>query len=202
MRLPYFCPMKTNVLIAVILLSCSAMLQGCKKDSNSPALYFSPEQQALVIKQSIYYSVKLPPGATQETKFSREFDWYYDAALSEYDMRACFPEKDNHYYFLMTRKARSIWPAREAIGGKMEVDEKGKLLDYEEIYRTWKLTEDTLNERSFELFNLMKAGKDLTPYHAKFKGDRYIEFPDDRFYFDKLSRQWHDRVLDSLKTSN
>jgi hypothetical protein len=174
------------------------MIPSCKNDSNQQDLCFSEKEQASVIRQSIYYSVKLPPGATQETKFNSEFDGYYDIAFMEYDMRACRPGKDSSYYFLMTRKARSIWPAREAIGGKFKVDSQHKLLDYEEVFRTWKMTEDSLNTRAFELFDLMVQGKDLTPFLSKFKGDRYIEFPDDRFFFDKKSKTWRDRALDSL----
>lgn len=175
------------------------MIQGCKNDSDQRDLCFSGKEQASIIRQSIYYSVKLPPGATQQTKFNSEFDGYYDIAFKEYDMRACRPGKDSSYYFLMTRKARSIWPAREAIGGKIKVNSQHKLLDYEEVFRTWKMTEDSLNTRAFELFDLMVQGKDLTPFLSKFKGDRYIEFPDDRFFFDKESRSWRDRALDSVK---
>ena len=174
-------------------------MQQCSKDSNSPDRYFSPQQQRALIRQSIYYSVKLPPGATRETRFSPEFDWYYDVAEKEYDLRGLLPGKDSAYYFLMTRKARSRWPAREAIGGIVKLDKQYKLLEYEEVFRTWKMTEDTLNARAFELFNLMKDGKDLTPFRSKFKGDRYIEFPDDRFYFDKASRSWKDSALDSMR---
>jgi len=106
---------------------------------------------------------------------------------------------DGSYYFLMTRKARSIWPAREAIGGKLKLDKELKLQEYEEIFRTWKMTEDSLNQRAFELFDLMVEEKDLTVYYSKFKGDRYIEFPDDRFFFDKKERKWKDRALDSVR---
>jgi hypothetical protein len=98
----------------------------------------------------------------------------------------------------MTRKARSIWPAREALGGKIKLDSQKKILQYEEVFRTWKMAEDSLNSRAFELFDLMVAGKDLTPYRSKYKGDRYIEFPDDRFYFDKQTSRWRDNALDSL----
>jgi hypothetical protein len=181
-------------LILLLILA----VQGCKKEGYNPDRFFTREQQTSLIKQSVYYSTKLPPGATHETKFNSEFDSYYDIATSEYDMRACHRDRDSAYFFLMTRKARSIWPAREAIGGKFSIDHKQKLLTYEEIFRTWKMTEDTLNVRAFELFELMLEGKDLTPFQAKYKGDRYIEFPDDNFYFDKATTRWRNKALDSL----
>lgn len=174
------------------------LFQNCNKTSHSTDKCFSNAQRDAIIKQAVYYSVKLPPGATQETKFNKEFDGYYELAAKEYDFRACAAMDDNGYYFLMTRKARSVWPAREALAGKIKVDSELKIQEYEEVFRTWKMAEDSLNTRAFELFDLMVAGKDLTPYRSKYKGDRYIEFPDDRFYFDKQTSRWRDTALDSL----
>jgi len=175
-------------------------LIGCgEKDPYNPNNYFTRADQLKLIDECVRYSAKLPPGAKHETKFDTTFNWYYKAAASECDFRACAPASDGSYYFLMTRKARSIWPAREAIGGKLKLDKELKLQEYEEIFRTWKMTEDSLNQRAFELFDLMVEEKDLTVYYSKFKGDRYIEFPDDRFFFDKKERKWKDRALDSVR---
>lgn len=186
-------------ILRFILLISVICFTGCKEKINyNPEQYFTKTQQDFLLKQSVRYSAKLPPQATHETKFNSEFDPYYNEAANEIDLRACYPKDTNHYYFLMTRKARSIWPAREAIGGQFKIDKNNKIQDYEEAFRTWKMTEDTLKTRSLELFDLMVQGKDLTPYHSKYKGDRYIEFPDDRFVFDKIKRRWHDKELDSL----
>lgn len=173
---------------------------GCSKEkAYSPDTYLSKEDQAALIRQSVRYSAKLAPQATRENKFNGEFDWYYDVAAKEYDLRELYPADDNSYYFLMTRKARSIWPAREAIGGMIKVNKKNNLLDYDEIFRTWKMTEDSLNERAFLLFDLMVKGRDLKPYTSKYKGDRYIEFPDDRYYYNTTENKWRDKLSDSLK---
>ena len=184
--------------LPVCLICLLTLIQSCGRVSNNPDQCFSKALQDSLIRQSVYYSVKPAPGATRETKFNSEFNWYYDAAKKEYDWRACSPGHDSIFYFLMTRKARSIWPAREALGGKIKINSRGKIQEYEEVFRTWKMAEDSLNTRAFELFDLMVAGKDLAPYRSKYKGDRYIEFPDDRFYFDKQSMGWRDRVMDSL----
>jgi hypothetical protein len=189
---------KVSLLISLVtgfvVLACN------KQDEYNPNLYFSKTLQDSIVKQSIRYSAKLPPQATHETKFNSEFNGYYNKAFQEYDFRRCYPiPNDSGYYFLMTRKARSIWPAREAIGGKLKVNGTTRVTDYEEVFRTWKMTEDTLNTRAFELFELMVKGKDLEPYRSKHKGDRYIEFPDDRFYFDRTKKRWSDRLADSLR---
>lgn len=183
-----------RILKVVILV---ATLGSCSRNQGNPDDCFTPEQRAALILQCVRYSAKLPPRSNHTIKFKPEFDWYYEAAAEEYDWRKCV-RTDSGYYFLMTRKARSIWPAREAIGGRLTVDQNGKLQDYEEIFRTWKMTEDTLNARAFELFDLMVDGKDLTPYRSKYKGDRYIEFPDDNSYFSKPDKRWRTRSTDSL----
>jgi hypothetical protein len=182
----------------VVLVSCN------QKDRFQPDRYFSTEEQATLINQCVRYAAKLPPASTHLTKFSSDFDAYYSKAQKLYDLRKCYPIENSSgsYYFLMTREARSIWPAREAIGGTFTIDEKNKLTDYTEVFRTWKMAEDSLNSRAFELFDLMVKGTDLTPYRSKYKGDRYIEFPDDRFHFDVKEKIWKDATMDSVNIFN
>lgn len=186
----------------LLLLLLSAALFSCSTTPDKPEEYFTKDEQSKLISQAVRYSTKLPPDATQKTKFDSTFNWYYYIAAQEYDWRACAKINEKEYYFLMTRKARSIWPAREAIGGKLSIDINRNLIEYEEVFRTWKMAEDSLNNRAFELFKLMTQEKDLTPFTSKFKGDRYIEFPDDRWYFNKSEKRWRDRFLDSAKMSN
>jgi len=193
--------MKTSTRLYFIVTSIA--LTSCNQQKKyAPDLYFTKEVQGSIIEQSVPYSAKLAPSATHENKFSPEFDEYYDKAAQETDFRQCFPDGDKSYFFLMTRKARSIWPAREAIGGKITIDENNKLADYEEIFRTWKMAEDSLNDRAFELFDLMVKKEDLTPYRSKYKGDQYIEFPDDRFYFNTKTKIWSDKLIDSIRQIN
>lgn len=189
--------MKSSPFFIVVFLF--AGLISCKKDSHNPNKFFTTDQQTKIVQQSVRYSAKLAPQSTHETKFDTAYNWYYEKAAMEYDLRAVKPDLEGSYFFLMTRKARSIWPAREAIGGKIKLDKNNNLIDYEEEFRTWKMTEDSLNTRAFELFDMMTQKKDLTSYRSKFKGDRYIEFPDDRWYFNKTDKRWRDRFIDSLR---
>ncbi len=187
--------------LACLIFGCAFLLTGCKGDVYDPDKYFKPDEKISVLSQSLRYSAKLPPTATHQTKFGSEHNEYYDIALKEYDWRKCYPVdgREGEYFFLITREARSLWPAREAIGGKLLLDDQQKIVAYEEIFRTWKMAEDSLKTRSAELFDRMVKGEDLTPFTSKFKGDRYIEFPDDRFYFNKNDKQWHDHAMDSLR---
>jgi hypothetical protein len=87
----------------------------------------------------------------------------------------------------------------EGMGGKIQYGDDGKIVTYEEIFRTWKMPKDTLVVRGAFLFDRMVTGKDLSLYYSKFQGDKYIEFPNERFIFDKATRTWRDLVMDSLK---
>ena len=69
--------------------------------------------------------------------------------------------------------------------------EEGKISDYEEVFRTWKMVPDTLAKREMILFDKFVRGESLTPYETKNSGGvEYIEFPDERTYFDKQAKQW------------
>jgi hypothetical protein len=71
------------------------------------------------------------------------------------------------------------------------VDENIRVTYYEEVFRTWKMAPDSLAKRGPLLFNKMVNGEDLVPYYSSRSGNTdYIEFPDDRTYFDTNQRIW------------
>lgn len=174
------------------------LLSGCRRDPYEPELYLSDEEETQFIKESVFYSAKLPPKSNPATRYNKEFASYYERAAQETKLIKYY-RTDSADYFLMTRVARSINPMREGIGGKLRHDAAGKMDYYEEVFRTWKMVEDSLNVRGPFLFDRMVKGKDLSMYSSKFQGDRFIEFPDDRFFYDPKSRTWRDRALDSLQ---
>jgi len=185
--------MKINFLFAITLL----ILSSCSVKDPYSADKLSDDEKLKFIRETVRYTAKLPPHATHQTKFDTAFNAYYKFAEKEYDVRGWFPT-DSITYFLMTRQARSITPMREGIGGKMKYDENGQLIVYEEVFRTWKMPDSLLVKRGRELFEAMVKGKDLTIYTPKYSGDKYIEYPDTRFTFDKIERKWRDKVFDSL----
>ena len=180
-------------LFVLFLISCE------KKDPYDPSNYLSPEEQTGMLWKTIRYSTQLAPTATHKTKFDTTFNWYYERAVNEYDIRAWYKNETGDQYFLMSRQARSITPMREAIGGKLRLDDQGNLTEYEEIFRTWKMPDEQMKPRALMLFDKMVKGESLEPYYPKNTGDQYIEFPDARFYFDKAARRWRDKDMDSLR---
>jgi hypothetical protein len=176
-------------------------LSACKHKKNNPYdpdNYLTQQEQQDILWKTIRYSTKLPPGAKQETKFDTAFDWYYKRGVAEYDIRAWYKTENGDQYFLMTREARSITPMRESIGGKLRLDDRDSLVEYDEIFRTWKMPDSVLNTKYPMLFEKMVKGESLEPYYPQNAGDQYIEFPDGRYYFDKTMRRWRNPEMDTL----
>lgn len=152
------------------------------------------------LKVMVHYTSRLAPEATHETKFNAEFDWYYDRAVKECKILYCvFKEQDSTYNVFVARDARSITPMKEGIAITLEFDNQGGFKKYNEVFRMWKMQEDTLAKRGKFLFNRMIKGEDLSLYYSRFQQDRFIEFPDDRFTFDTTLRRWRDSELDSIQ---
>jgi hypothetical protein len=179
------------ILFFLVVFSCK------EKDAYDPSRYLSQLAQDSLVYSTLRYSAKLPPTATHATKFDQAFDRYYRSLMPDYKLECYYPN-DSVDYFLITRQARSVTPMREGIGGKIKIDPKGNVLLYEEIFRTWKMNVDSLEKRGKKLFDVTVKREDLSQYYTQYKRDRYIEYPDNRFYFDKTDRRWHDKELDSL----
>lgn len=182
--------------LAILLIVCIGFSCGNSETEYDVADCFATEQVKHVIDTVVRYMAKLPPMANHTNKFESRFNEYYTAVATDYDIRLCY-KNQNTYYVLFTRAARSITPMREAIGCKIKMN-GNKFDEYEEVFRTWKMSDNILRERYPLLFEKMILEESLEPYYAKNKGDQYIEFPDDRFYFDKESRIWKDHVFDSI----
>lgn len=181
---------------------------GCQRNQQVDVQQYQPEralsavQQRQFIESIVRYYTKLAPEANHENKFNPEFDWYYNRAIDESQLWAYHQNPDSSVYFLVARKARSITPMKEGIAGQVKVDARGNMIVYKEVFRTWKMTEDSLKIKGLFLFDKMVHGEDLMPYTPPVTGDRYIEFPDGRrFFFDEAARRWRDRELDTLNFS-
>jgi hypothetical protein len=181
----------------IYILSIFLLLHGCSGSPYNPSKYLSEEEQSGLIRKTIRYSAKIPPHSTQATKFNPEFDWYYENAAGKCQLWYYYPADSLDFYFI-AREARSITPMKEGIGGTIKIDKAGNLIGYNEIFRTWKMPEDTLKIRGRFLFERLIRGGDLSMYYTKFQGDRYIEFPDEKTVFDQKRKRWIDTELDSL----
>lgn len=174
------------VFIVGVLTACTS-----KRDYRVSA-HLTAQEQVEIMDKIIRYVGRAPEGLTFEERFYTAYDSFYmeQASLHKFD---AFFKEGSTCYFLVSRRAPSLVDKRVATGGKF-VWENNKVTEYEEVFRTWKMVPDTLAKREIILFDKLVAGESLQPYETKYSnGIEYIEFPDERTYFDKASRQWKTR---------
>lgn len=145
-----------------------------------------------LINGIIRYAGRLPRKATQESKFDPVFDDDYRLIAESHRLDFYFMnETDSIEYLLLSRIAPSLYVKRVGIGIKLKRLGDGELAYYEEAFRTWKMPEDELMEKSHKLFSLLVAGEDLSPWYPENSGDdEYIEFPNEDIWFDTATRMW------------
>jgi hypothetical protein len=177
------------------------LCQCTKRDEYAPQSFLPKIKQDTIIYNSIRYSAKLAPRSNHQTKFKREFDNYYRSVAADYSFMYLYKIDENDFNFLIQRPAKSITPLFEGIAGRLKLDKNDSIVFYEEIFRTWKMPYKDLQERGRLLFDRLVTNRDLTLFYSKYTGDKYIEFPDDRFHFDKSQRVWKDNAYDSMNQS-
>ena len=166
------------------------ILIGCSK-GYAPDEHLSPQQQTDNVWKIIRYLARAPENVTFEERFYKGYDKYYQEQMALHRLDAYFIGADGTHYFLISRRAPSLIDKRVATGGRMKLDEEGDLLEYEEVFRTWKMEDKDLVKKGIVLFDLMVKGKSLDPYLTKNSWpEEYIEFPDDQTYFDVEARAW------------
>lgn len=174
----------TFLILFLIVLSCSF------EKSYKPNDYLTVEQQMLFMNRVIRYMSRAPDGVGPSERFDPKHDEHYAEQLKIHRLDALYKDGET-FYFLVSRVAPSLTEKRLAIGGKATLDESIRVTYYEEIFRTWKMAPDSLAKRGAFLFDRMVNDEDLTPYYSSRSGNTdYIEFPDDRTYFDTNQRIW------------
>lgn len=169
---------------------------SCHESRNyNPSANLTVPKQDEVLWKVIRYMARPPEGIGMEERISSSHDAHYREQQSLHRLDAYYIDDDSTHYFLVSRIAPSLTEKRVAIGGMLHLDKKGNLSDYEEVFRTWKMPPDTLAKRSIFLFDKMVNHENLESYYTSNSGNTdYIEFPDDRTYYDKSSRMWRTKL--------
>lgn len=160
----------------------------------------SKEQQEEFKYEIIRFAGKLAKRATHETKFNAEFDELYQKAAKSMNLDKYFVnDKDGYIYFEVSRIAPSNYERYVATGGRLKKDNEGNIVDYEEIYRTWKMSREDLAKKTPTYFEYMINGKDLSEFYTVNIGNtENIEFPDYQSFFNKELRRWELKLPDSV----
>jgi hypothetical protein len=182
---------RINICFTTILSALFFFVVSCgqKKDYN-PNTYLNPHEKDAIITTIVRYAAPRPDNVPDADKFNPRYDSFYLKKASQIRFEQ-YVAKDDDFYFLISQPAPSLIEKRHATGGRFQLNDKGEMIEYEEIFRTWKMVTDTLKTRSYFLFDKMVSGESLEPYYTKnSKGVDYIEFPNDRVYYDVAERKW------------
>lgn len=151
----------------------------------------SVEEQLNFKNAIIRYVAPVPKKATYETRFEERFDDFYEDQVEKHQFDFYFyDEKSGRQYFSLSRVAPSLYEKKVAVTGYVVLDDKNDILDYEEIYRTWKMKPEELSKKNLVLFETLVTGGDLSPYYIENNEEEWIEFPDAKVAYDKVNRKW------------
>jgi len=163
---------------------------SCGEKDFTPGNQLDNQEQQAFMWSLIRYLGRSPEGVAPESRFQPRYDTFYRDQVSLHRLEAYWEEGDRHY-FLISRRAPSLYEKRVATGGYVSFGEGGAMSDYEEVFRTWKMEPDTLTRRGLLLFGKMVEGEDLSIYETRNIGNTdWIEFPDERTWYDNPSRSW------------
>lgn len=175
---------------SALLVGClTLVLFACSKGYD-PNEWLTPQEQYDKVWKVIRYVGRAPENLTMPERFYKGYDDHYKEQMTAHRLDAYYIDGNTHY-FLLSRRAPSLVEKRVATGGKMVLDDKGEVTEYEEVFRTWKQVDSVQIKKSIFLFDRMVKGETLEPYLSKNSTpEEYIEFPDDYTYFDKEERVW------------
>lgn len=187
-------------------ISFLGLLIACKNIHNNelaivdlnPSSYLDSLQMDAVLDNVIRHIGKLPGKATHETKFNSDFDEFYKDHKKKYTLKYFYKDTTSGWnYFLFYKLTYSLYNKKVGIAGRYKLDEANELSSFEEGFRTWKMLEPELDEKSKILLSLYINGEDLSPFYPENSKEEYIEFPDAKTRYNIEERRWVSD-LDSL----
>lgn len=185
-----------SLILLILLFSCSQN----KSDKHDANKHLSEDEKQLFVYDIIRYTGKLVSKASHSSKFNQEFDMDYWSLAREHSLDFLHIDNNsNRTYFSISRLAPSIHIRKVSIGGYLVRNESREIVEYVEVFRTWKMPVDELNTKTAKLFDLLVYGKDLSRYMPdNVYGNEYIEFPNATTYFDSNKRLWVSTLEDPI----
>lgn len=165
---------------------------GCKEEQKEyrPGKYLTRAQQRHFLTDAAEFIKRpvLAPYAKNTNLLIIQHKMHQHLG-DEIRLEQLYIDKQAAVYFLISIPA-GLRNQRYAVAGRATIGGKGEIISFEEVFRSWKMSPDVLHFRSYLLFDKMVNGEPLSPFYSDKMGDQFIEFPDDRTYYDKQSQAW------------
>ena len=178
--------------IIVLLLIISQV--SCKKHELNidPNHYLNGKEQSEFNYSIIRYVDDLARNASQSNKFDTIYNSEYQNRAEKLDLLFYYRDSVSMTtYFAVTKIAPSLKLKKVATVGQLRYGSDGKIVYYQEAFRTWKMEPKELEEKTKLLFYKYLNNEDLSDYYTvNSNPEFYIEFPDEMTKFDTISRTW------------
>ncbi len=181
----------------ILLIFFAFVLFSCNTKDKDPLVIVSENYLDVTEIDSfkskiIRYVGRLPKKGDHTNKFESRFNDHYKELVSLHDLKYYFPDTDSDTtYFLLTRIAPSLYLKKVAIAGKIVMNDKEEITYFEETFRTFKMEEPELMEKSETMFTDLINKKGLSKYEfVNTLPEEYIEFPDEFTSYNSEIRQW------------
>jgi len=164
-------------------------LSACQNDSQKYDIntYFSPDEQDTLMTNIMIYIYKTPRGVRKENKHNEEYRRLYASQIKEFRFLKYHIDEDSTHFFLMIRPARNAHGHKRGVAGKYKLGPDLELRDFEEIFNTPMLAEDSIVVRTQHLWDDLMHFNHVDRY---FMNKSYIEFPNDQCTYDKEMKEW------------
>jgi hypothetical protein len=164
-------------------------LIGCAKQQN-PQKALSGDDYSKIHNFMLRYAFDAPKNTSSEDRFDAQHDSYYQKFSKHFEWSKYADASDGWIYFEWRRRAPSFGDKWVATGGRLKL-EGGRVVSYQEIFRTWKMDISLLNERSALLFEQMIKGESLERFWSEnAKSIDFIEFPNALTHFNLATQRW------------
>jgi hypothetical protein len=176
--------------LSLIIMLSSVIFFSCEKNrEDNPQVVISDSAlRDSVMLQLMPYLAELPKYANYQNRFDDQFKPHYKKVMPVFfQWIKLYKAEDGYYYYLFYKKSNSLYEKKIAIGGKFKLDAQNKVTDFEDVFNTPKLKLDELAEKSSALFDEMIKTGGLGKYTLNAE---YVEFPDQRCFFDKKLKYW------------
>lgn len=100
-------------------------------------------------------------------------------------------EKDNRFYYFVSRPGPSLYEKRVGIAGVFESPNRLQISGFKEVFRTFNMKPEVLLQKGSQLFEKMVNGEYLEGYEPNKRGEEeWIELPDASHQYDSTSQCW------------
>jgi hypothetical protein len=177
----------TSVFVSIVLVLTSCSRDNAKYKVESYLDSLQVNQLKLELARAMD---QLPPGCTMATRWDTTHLPYYKYKADSMKLSALYSDKQDEYYFLCTRLVPSVREGeRRAHIGRL-VFKNNQLVDIEEYYWSNISAPAELEENAKKWLQEIVE----SPNHElREDSKKYMEWPNDYFYYDKVNKCWNRR---------